>query len=63
MKCLIIAAGLGSRISTKGDSKPLIHLLGLPLIDLIMGKELLVNLITKTINLMPSLVRTCIEKN
>jgi len=41
MKCLIIAAGLGSRISTKGDSKPLIHLLGLPLIDLIMGKGII----------------------
>ncbi len=33
MKCIIIAAGQGSRISTKGDSKPLIHLLGLPLIE------------------------------
>ena len=33
MKCLIIAAGKGSRISTKGDSKPLIPLLGLPLLE------------------------------
>ncbi|MBW1612904.1 MAG: NTP transferase domain-containing protein [Deltaproteobacteria bacterium] len=33
MKCLIIAAGRGSRLSGKGDSKPLIPLLGLPLIE------------------------------
>jgi CDP-L-myo-inositol myo-inositolphosphotransferase len=33
MKCLIIAAGLGRRLSSKGDSKPLIPLLGLPLIE------------------------------
>jgi CDP-L-myo-inositol myo-inositolphosphotransferase len=33
MKCLIIAAGRGSRLSKKGDSKPLIPLLGLPLIE------------------------------
>jgi len=33
MKCLIIAAGRGSRLSGKGDSKPLIQLLGLPLIE------------------------------
>jgi len=33
MKCLIIAAGRGSRLSSKGNSKPLVPLLGLPLIE------------------------------
>lgn len=33
MKALIIAAGQGSRLSTKGDSKPLIPLLGLSLVE------------------------------
>ncbi len=33
MKCLIIAAGQGTRLSAKGDSKPLISLLGLSLIE------------------------------
>jgi choline kinase len=33
MKCLIIAAGQGTRLSTKSDSKPLIPLLGLSLIE------------------------------
>ena len=33
MKCLIIAAGLGSRLSSRGDSKPLIPLMGLSLIE------------------------------
>jgi len=33
MKVLIIAAGQGSRLSQMGDSKPLIPLLGLPLIE------------------------------
>ena len=33
MKCLILAAGQGSRLSRKGDSKPLIPLLGIPLIE------------------------------
>ncbi|MCD6327305.1 NTP transferase domain-containing protein [bacterium] len=33
MKCLIIAAGRGSRLSPRGDSKPLIPLLGLPIIE------------------------------
>ncbi len=33
MKCLIIAAGKGSRLRERGDSKPLIPLLGLPLIE------------------------------
>ena len=32
MKCLIIAAGRGSRLASKGNSKPLVPLLGLPLI-------------------------------
>lgn len=33
MKCLIIAAGRGSRLKQQGDSKPLIPILGLPLIE------------------------------
>jgi CDP-L-myo-inositol myo-inositolphosphotransferase len=33
MKCLIIAAGQGSRLSSRGDSKPLVPLLGLSLIE------------------------------
>jgi len=33
MKCLIIAAGEGSRLSNRGNSKPLVCLLGLPLIE------------------------------
>lgn len=33
MKCLIIAAGRGSRLSTRADSKPLTPLLGLSLIE------------------------------
>lgn len=33
MKCLIIAAGLGSRLINKGDSKPLVLLGGIPLIE------------------------------
>ena len=33
MKCLIIAAGKGSRLQLMGDSKPLIPILGIPLIE------------------------------
>ena len=33
MKCLIIAAGKGSRLQQRGDSKPLISILGIPLIE------------------------------
>ena len=33
MKCLILAAGKGSRLSRRGKSKPLISLLGIPLIE------------------------------
>ena len=33
MKCLIIAAGLGTRLKSKGEVKPLIPLLGVPLIE------------------------------
>jgi len=33
MKCLIIAAGKGIRLRQQGDSKPLIPILGLPLIE------------------------------
>ena len=33
MKCLIIAAGRGSRLSTESKPKPLVPLLGIPLIE------------------------------
>ncbi len=33
MKCLIIAAGRGSRLQHKGEPKPLVKLLGVPLIE------------------------------
>jgi len=33
MKCLILAGGQGIRLKAKGDSKPLIPLLGVPLIE------------------------------
>ncbi len=33
MKCLIIAAGKGSRLRHKSNSKPLIPILGVPLIE------------------------------
>ena len=33
MKCLIIAAGRGSRLSVKGDIKPLIRIQGIPIIE------------------------------
>lgn len=33
LKCLIIAAGKGSRLQSRGESKPLIPLLGIPLIE------------------------------
>jgi len=33
MKCLIIAAGKGSRLKQRGESKPLIPILGIPLIE------------------------------
>ena len=33
MKCLIIAAGKGRRLRQHGDSKPLIPILGVPLIE------------------------------
>jgi choline kinase/phosphatidylglycerophosphate synthase len=33
MKCLIIAAGKGSRLRQQGDCKPLVPILGLPLIE------------------------------
>ncbi len=33
LKCLIIAAGQGSRLQQRGDSKPLIPILGIPLIE------------------------------
>ena len=33
MQCLIIAAGKGHRLRSKGDSKPLVPLFGIPLIE------------------------------
>ena len=33
MKCLIIAAGKGRRLQQRGNSKPLIPILGIPLIE------------------------------
>ncbi len=33
MKCLILAAGRGSRLTEEGDSKPLVSVAGLPLIE------------------------------
>jgi choline kinase len=36
MKCLIIAAGKGSRLAARGDSKPLVELGGVPLIERVM---------------------------
>ncbi len=33
MKCLIIAAGTGSRLQQRGDSKPLVSILGIALIE------------------------------
>ena len=33
MKCLIIAAGRGSRLRQRGDSKPLVSILGIALIE------------------------------
>ena len=33
MKCLIIAAGRGTRLGQEGNSKPIIPLLGIPIIE------------------------------
>ncbi len=33
MKCLILAAGKGTRLRKRGNTKPLISLLGVPLIE------------------------------
>ncbi|HIC85207.1 MAG TPA: nucleotidyltransferase, partial [Desulfobacterales bacterium] len=33
MQCLILAAGKGSRLSGKGQPKPLVSFLGLPLVE------------------------------
>ena len=33
MKCLIVAAGQGSRMREKGESKPLIEISGVPIIE------------------------------
>ena len=37
MKCLILAAGRGSRLTREGDSKPLVSVAGLPLIERTIG--------------------------
>lgn len=38
MKCLIVAAGQGARLREKGESKPLIHLKGVPLIERVIDR-------------------------
>ena len=38
MKCLIVAAGRGRRIASLGPSKPLVPLLGRPLIEWVLGR-------------------------
>jgi len=40
MKCLIIAAGKGSRLQPRGESKPLIPILGIPLIERVIRSAL-----------------------
>ncbi|GMQ99833.1 MAG: bifunctional L-myo-inositol-1-phosphate cytidylyltransferase/CDP-L-myo-inositol myo-inositolphosphotransferase [Zetaproteobacteria bacterium] len=40
MKCLIIAAGKGSRLQQRGESKPLIPILGIPLIERVIRSAL-----------------------
>ena len=40
MKCLIIAAGKGSRLRQKCDCKPLIPILGVPLIERVIRSAL-----------------------
>jgi hypothetical protein len=40
MKCLIIAAGKGSRLRPRGDSKPLIPILGVPMIERVIRSAL-----------------------
>ena len=38
MKCLIVAAGPGTRLREKGESKPLIRIKGVPLIERVIGR-------------------------
>lgn len=38
MKCLIVAAGQGTRLREKGESKPLIHIHGVPLIEHVIAR-------------------------
>jgi len=38
MKCLIVAAGQGVRLRAKGELKPLIPMLGVPLIERVIGR-------------------------
>lgn len=38
MKCLIVAAGQGARLREKGESKPLIRIGGIPLIERVIGR-------------------------
>ena len=44
MKCLIIAAGKGIRLRRRGESKPLIRLLGVPLIERVIRSALVLAL-------------------
>jgi 1L-myo-inositol 1-phosphate cytidylyltransferase len=38
MKCVIVAAGPGTRLREKGESKPLIRIKGVPLIERVIGR-------------------------
>ncbi len=38
MKCVIVAAGPGTRLRAKGESKPLIRIKGVPLIERVIGR-------------------------
>lgn len=38
MKCLIVAAGQGARLREKGELKPLIPIMGVPLIERVIGR-------------------------
>lgn len=38
MRCLIVAAGAGTRLREKGESKPLIRIGGVPLIERVIGR-------------------------
>ena len=64
IKCLIIAAGNGSRLRQKGDSKPLIPILGIPLIERVIrsAMEAGVNEFYVVIGWQSDLVRNFLEQ-